>query len=414
MSARRYTAIVERDESGTITISPRKALSDDASGDFRQVVGIAGALAWTDVRDRRLTVTTRIERMGVASWWLRRLYGEAVEEAAVALSRSEEPGSRKAVAERTPLARTFGRLLLGVWMRRWWPAPATAEQTALSEWLLDAESGTLAWDSEELYGSVAPARELLEPRAFELTKALYSPVPADAALRETLSRAARASLDAIPVDHPAHERLGSAAQQFAEQASPAERSPAAAVVTWLDSLREPMTGRGRLAFVAGDHSGGETVAEGAALLDPASIHPRSVSGSDDAARWSVERFDDGDWLTITVDLSGTTIDDVVNFFADVHLDTGEALAVGFTRDDDTARGTVLLPPGALPVGIELNSWEYATPRRGRPDPESGQARRAALREFREERERHPARRGKPWGPFAAELADDGDGDHTSR
>lgn len=266
----------------------------------RQALEVVGGFLLLDVDGGDVIPTAVIEQPTVSAPWVRELYGADVAFALNdAFSAPYSPIAVLVAAPITELSRVACSLLRGMWLRRWWPSP-TGQIPALTEWLLDAELGSLAFDASTLFADIEPSRELLALAGSELEES------GGLDLAEPVARIVRVAR---------------------ERASMLAVTPITAHPSSIASSHA----RERRAFAARVGSG---------PVDWRTVPPRQVSASDDAVRWSISRSDDVTDVKVSVEAAPTSQRSPL--FFRVH------------HDADTVSARLLLADGEYTGSVQID------------------------------------------------------------
>lgn len=400
MASGRHFVIVSIDEHGAITIAPNASAVEVANlGSVPLTrLEVSGGVLTTSALDPELRLTATIERPSVAGWWINHVYGNDVADAVADLAKMETAESRDVETQNTELSDLISRLMLGLWMRRWRPS-AFGDIRAIREWLLDAELGELAWRSELVFGSIAPARELLAAALPEITAELAAgrrPKSGDGVASQLVAtfvnRAALAALDTLFTDTPGYGELD---RLLTVDDNGDDDDPEPQPVNAVKSEYE---------LVAGDRDDEDSLAEGATDVDWGELHPRSVNADLDAVDWTVTERDGERWIDVTVRADVATFIDPTDFLsARVFLKDADTIGVALDRVDNRFEGTAYFPKNVDLDSIRVDIYSDSYSVRRKSTPESKRGLRAALAEwFRYRAETAPTATGV-WEEFVFEL-----------
>ncbi|WP_349803477.1 hypothetical protein [Nocardioides kribbensis] len=252
----------------------------------------------------------------VAQAWLAGVYGSEV--ARVVERFLEEPETAEPVtltARRDVLSDVVGRLGVGFWLHRWWPAGAAAIPE-IDARILELEIGADAWSAEAVFVATEPITALLEPHTELLATQVEAVRTAAGRIAEldlgVLETALRATVDLVDDTTPGYDACASLLTAIeTENRAVAE---AVAGVQWdsvvadlWDEFADTLAAsRPELALASkGPGPAGDTVEvvrRGVATVDELQVGPRAVASRPGNVNWSLGvDGDDGALLTVRVD-----------------------------------------------------------------------------------------------------------------
>lgn len=397
------TTTVARDDLGLTWIGDRDSGSpvDPIDALFRQTLPIPGGSVTIDVRHPR-DLEIVVDDLEAASWWLEHLAGRDVADATYSLDESDDVASVEVPLRLGSLATTTSRLIEALWMRRWWPEPVERE------WLLDAEIGALAWDTEELLGNLDLAAAILtddDVRA-RITEFLAVAVRQGGAIdvgedpvASVIRRSARAALDATDAD-AVHQRLREAYAAVAKLESGIQESLDRLLADLASAESSSSTGEKVLAATLGTSpdaeaepgAGAKTVVHRRLELDPRRVHPRSVDIGADRAAYTVRRHGDEVAVEVFVPADGSTFRDIQDSLIAVVVVDGVSVSELLSRIAGGYVATIRVPSQAAAptVTVDVRSVHYDLSTHPRLSQLEGGSARDALAGFARSRKDAPA------------------------
>lgn len=409
---------VLREDDGRILVAPSPGPADRDAIAFASIPAL-GAELGVDVSEGDPVLRAEVFDVDAAAWWLRFAFGPAVAAAVDELAAAGSAGERAVDAEETEFALALRRLLVGLWLKRWLAVPAGA--APIDEWLLDAELGALAWETEEALDGVALARRFLA--GVDAVRALAYGIEGITALPQldpeadqvarVVVRAARACLDVADLDATAD--LAALLERFdAQQRELAGLVEEVASWTAEDVLLVAAAGapegRRGLPVPVETPATEERSAGGELVVDWRHVHPRSIDPEPGAARWSIVERDGAKLFLAEAGAGRATVveaDDLLYIRGRDASGNRFGVALDLDAAHRVYRGEVELDPAldAGSVTAELVSAQLADAASERSDAATAAGVRAAVERIVRSRAEAIAEGSAPaWlGPFAFEA-----------
>lgn len=324
--------VVSITDGGVLTLHDLAFVSPE--GVFWQALPVAGGAIVTNVRAPERGLSAVIDDAAAASWWVPFVFGETAAEAVAALDGQAGAQARTVIADvppRAALDEVAHRLLVGFWLRRWWP-PRVVDAT-VTEWLLDAELGALAAEAESLFGGDDVAASLLAPHATVLAAEASAALkganqPADRL--DVVQRAVLAAADVLDTGIAGFGALDKAAAAIVEAGGiQFDVTEVAAALSLPQSAVLPPS-----ALPESDNG---------APVDWTSVHPRQLSPAVDAIRFGIRA--EGNQYVIEV------LVDAPAGWVSVPVEEGELYARVALADGVEAVPLVAVPGGFRGEGL---------------------------------------------------------------
>lgn len=251
-----------------------------------------------------------IHDLDAAMWWMPLVFGAPVAKSALTATQgSATTAIAHAFPEEEPhmLRASLLRLGLALWLRRWWPT-RTEQIPKLSEWLLDAEAGDLAFDCEVALGDDDElARRLLEPQCGQITamrdrhQSLVGGQPLLTHADTVLRNAAHTLLEIGDPSSTGYANLAEADARASREDDLVAQQVDDIDFELLTIPAEESVLRSS-SWAAADRFGSESGADfsGFASVDPVAVPPRVVSAEDEGVRWQIFEFDRRRLFQVTV------------------------------------------------------------------------------------------------------------------
>ena len=300
-------------EDELITISPsypRPAEVETAS------IPAAGGVLFVDVTQPERAPYAVLHDPFVAQAWLIGVYGTEVAE--VVERFLEEPETAELVtliATRDVLSDVVGRLGVGFWLHRWWPAGAAAIPE-IDARILEIEIGANAWSGEAVFVATDAIEALLMPHTELLTTQVQALRTAAGQAAEldlgVLRTALRATVDLVDDTTPGYDECASLLETIETEnrtvtdAMHAVQWDSLVADLW-DQFAETLAAtRPELALASkGPGAGSDTrevLRRGVTTVDELQVGPRAVASRPGNVNWSLGAdADGGAILTVRVD-----------------------------------------------------------------------------------------------------------------